>query len=299
MNTAVATAEQVKPAKVSLLASMAAKYSMEPNAFADAVRKTAMPGNATNEEFAAFLMVAKEYKLNPLLREIHAFPKKGGGIVPVVSIDGWVSLINQHPATNGFEFEMHYNEKNQLVACTCRMYRKDRTHPVAVTEYLVECIRNTEPWKMQHRMLRHKALIQAARYAFGFTGIHDDDEAERIAEMRDITPGTAPAAARPQLSDFTKMPTAEPIAAVEAATQTETVAEDQPTSEPEPLPEIGPPEAMERGRTDRRANKALRAVPPEWREPNMQALADAWTEGWKAEDDEINAAAKEGKKAQK
>jgi hypothetical protein len=37
-------------------------------------------------------------------------------------------------------------------------------------------------------MLRHKATIQCSRLAFGFAGIFDQDEAERIAE-RDITPG--------------------------------------------------------------------------------------------------------------
>jgi hypothetical protein len=31
-------------------------------------------------------------------------------------------------------------------------------------------------------MLRHKALIQCARLAFGFVGIFDQDEAERITE---------------------------------------------------------------------------------------------------------------------
>ena len=36
-------------------------------------------------------------------------------------------------------------------------------------------------------MLRHKAMIQAARLAFGFTGIYDQDEAERIVEI-DVTP---------------------------------------------------------------------------------------------------------------
>jgi hypothetical protein len=40
-------------------------------------------------------------------------------------------------------------------------------------------------------MLRHKAMIQCARLAFGFAGIFDQDEAERIVE-RDITP-TKPA----------------------------------------------------------------------------------------------------------
>jgi hypothetical protein len=34
------------------------------------------------------------------------------------------------------------------------------------------------------RMLRHKALIQAARLAFGFSGIYDQDEAERIVSAR-------------------------------------------------------------------------------------------------------------------
>jgi len=72
---------------------------------------------------------------------------------------------------------------DRLIACTCTMYRKDRTHPVVVTEYYAECVRATDPWKMKHRMLRHKALIQAARYAFGFSGIYDEDEGQKIAEI--------------------------------------------------------------------------------------------------------------------
>jgi hypothetical protein len=34
-------------------------------------------------------------------------------------------------------------------------------------------------------MLRHKAMVQCARLAFGYAGIYDADEADRI---RDITP---------------------------------------------------------------------------------------------------------------
>ncbi len=44
------------------------------------------------------------------------------------------------------------------------------------------CKRNTEPWKMEHRMLRHKAVMQCARIAFGFSGIHDEDDAGVIVE---------------------------------------------------------------------------------------------------------------------
>ena len=57
-----------------------------------------------------------------------------------------------------------------------------------MTEYLKECIRDTEPWRMKNRMLRHKALIQCARYAFGFSGIYDEEEGQVIANAVDITP---------------------------------------------------------------------------------------------------------------
>lgn len=192
MSNAVATIE--RPAR-SVLLDMATRYGMEPAAFEATVRATVTPPNTSREEFAAFLLVAKEYSLNPLTKEIYAFPKRGGGIVPIVSIDGWVSLVNSHAACDGFEFEEIHDDKGELYACLCRIYRKDRSRPVAVTEYLSECIRPTDPWKMKHRMLRHKAMIQAARYAFGFSGIYDEDEGQRIAEareVRDITPPPAP-----------------------------------------------------------------------------------------------------------
>jgi len=286
--------EKTRPAKLSLIASMAAKYEMEPNAFADAVRKTAMPSTATNEEFAAFLMVAKEYRLNPLLHEIHAFPKRGGGITPVVSIDGWISLVNQHPAMNGMEFDYHENKNNQLVACTCRLYRKDRDRAIEVTEYLVECFRNTEPWKIApKRMLRHKALIQAARYAFGFSGIYDDDEAQRINDMRDVSPKPVNIAAKDssQLDRWANTP------APDASNQVEEINMDTgEITEPSAADAEKPAAAKSphaRGRADRDANKALRACPPEWRDGNHADELDQWETGWKARDEEITAAAKQ------
>ena len=56
---------------------------------------------------------------------------------------------------------------------------------------MTECKRDVAPWKSHpRRMLRHKAMIQCARLAFGFAGIYDQDEAERIAEAAPIE-GTA------------------------------------------------------------------------------------------------------------
>lgn len=175
---------ELAPARQSLIASMASQYQMEPKAFGDTVRATCMPATASNEEFAAFLMVAKQYGLNPITREIYAFPKKGGGIQPIVGIDGWSNLINSQPACDGIEFKDEFDAKGGLVSITCLIHRKDRSHPTMVTEYMDECRRPTEPWtKWPARMLRHKALIQCARYAFGFAGIIDPEEAERSPEV--------------------------------------------------------------------------------------------------------------------
>jgi len=64
--------------KKSLLVSMASRYEMEPKAFADTLKATVMPGKVSNEQFAGFLMVAKEYNLNPLTKESTHFPLKKG-----------------------------------------------------------------------------------------------------------------------------------------------------------------------------------------------------------------------------
>jgi hypothetical protein len=53
-------------------AVMAQRYSMDPDKFSQVIKTTVMPGNATPEQTAAMLMVAHEYGLNPLLKQIYA-----------------------------------------------------------------------------------------------------------------------------------------------------------------------------------------------------------------------------------
>lgn len=192
MNTQVASIQDKQPAPKSVLLAMSSRYGMEPAAFEQTLRKTVVPDNCTKEQFAAFLLVAREHKLNPITKEIYAFPSKGG-IQPIVSIDGWMNLMNSHPQMDGMEFE-DIIEDGKIIAIKCKIFRKDRTHPMEVTEYMSECSRGTDPWKKwPARMLRHKSAIQAARYAFGFSGIVEPDEFERGEHaMQDITPEQSP-----------------------------------------------------------------------------------------------------------
>jgi len=180
---------EITTPKASALAVMASRFSVDPSKLLETLKNTAFKG-ATNDEMMALVIVSNEYGLNPLTKEIYAFSAKGGGIVPVVSIDGWLNIMNNHPQFDGISYEwLHEGEK--LISCTSVIHRKDRTHPTRVTEYLDECQRNTDPWKMKHRMLRHKATIQGARVAFGFSGITDEDEARDTPPMRDVTPSAS------------------------------------------------------------------------------------------------------------
>jgi len=149
------------------------------------LKATAFKGPATDAQMTALCVVAQQYGLNPFTRELYAFPDRNNGIVPVVGVDGWSRIINDNPQFDGMDF------KQDDESCTCTIYRKDRSHPIVVTEYMTECKRDVAPWKSHpRRMLRHKAMIQCARLAFGFAGIYDQDEAERIAEAAPIE-GTA------------------------------------------------------------------------------------------------------------
>ncbi len=165
-------------ALTTLTRTLATKLDMGDGAdLIGTLKATAFKGQVSDAQMTALLVVANQYALNPWTKEIYAFPDKNNGIVPVVGVDGWSRIINSHPQFDGIEFEQSPE------SCTCIIYRKDRNRPIKVTEYREECARGTGPWQSHpKRMLRHKAMIQCARLAFGYGGIYDQDEAERIVE---------------------------------------------------------------------------------------------------------------------
>jgi phage recombination protein Bet len=182
----------------TLAAKLAQRFGLEANPeVLDILKATAFKGQVSDAQMSALLVVATQYGLNPWTKEIYAFPDKNNGIIPVVGVDGWARIINENAQFDGMDFEQDDKQ------CTCIIYRKDRSHPIKVTEYLEECKRGTQPWTSHpKRMLRHKAMIQCARLAFGYVGIYDQDEAERIVDMGPAqevrrTPTQTAEAARP------------------------------------------------------------------------------------------------------
>lgn len=177
-------------ALTTLTSTLAKRFELgDGTGLVETLKATAFKGQVSDEQMTALLIVANQYGLNPWTKEIYAFPDKNNGIVPVVGVDGWARIINEHPQFDGEEFEYGpaFTHKGKTVHewIECVIYRKDRSKPTRIREFFDEVSRdNAIPWQSHpKRMHRHKSLIQCARLAFGFGGIYDQDEAEHIAEI--------------------------------------------------------------------------------------------------------------------
>jgi phage recombination protein Bet len=187
--------EVAKIHKPKLVQAVAERYGVDADKMLNTLKATAFRGtnDISNEQMMSLLIVANQYELNPFTKEIYAFPDKGS-IIPVVSVDGWSRIMNSDPQMDGIEFEyspetVEHNGKTCYVWIDCIIYRKDRSRPIRVREFFDEVVRKTTsgPWNTHpNRMHRHKAEIQCARIAFGFAGIYDADEAERIVESSSV-----------------------------------------------------------------------------------------------------------------
>lgn len=204
-------------ALANLTTKLAARLDMgDGTGLMETLKQTAFKGQVSDAQMTALMIVANQYGLNPWTKEIYAFPDRQNGIVPVVGVDGWSRIINSHPQFDGIDFEQ------DATSCTCTIHRKDRGHPIRVTEFMIECSRDVGPWKSHpYRMLRHKALIQCARLAFGFVGIFDQDEAERIveAEVREVPRHTPTKGAPDEVSSVTEARAAQLRAAADMAVE--------------------------------------------------------------------------------
>ena len=180
----------------SLIKKLAEKYDIEAGKFYNAIVSTVFPaGKAKQGEEArpgkglppseamvmTFLIVCNQYDLNPFLREIYPFVDGEGNLKIIVGVDGWIKTALRQPEYDGHEFSEHIDADGNLFAVTCAVYRKNSSRPIKMVEYMKECKMGTKPWEQwPHRMLHHKAFIQACRYAFGMGEIMDDDELDRI-----------------------------------------------------------------------------------------------------------------------
>jgi hypothetical protein len=144
----------------------------------------------TETDIERLLLTAQNLNLDPLCMDVYAVPNLTAGLFSqdteddqdsktkfksppvsiIVSLQGWMKMINSHPQFSGVSFKEPDSSENSMPAwMECTIYRKDRVTPITVREYMVEVNCMTGAWITHpRRMLRHKSLVQSARLAFGF-----------------------------------------------------------------------------------------------------------------------------------
>ena len=117
------------------------------------------------------LRLIAEYRLNPRADEIDLIQFEEGRWQVFITVNGWAKLINAHPAFCGIEFsEASELEEGVPLWMGCTIYRTDRIKPIVIREYFAEMKTEHAAWQqMPRRMLRHRAMQQCARLAFGIT----------------------------------------------------------------------------------------------------------------------------------
>lgn len=129
----------------------------------------------SHAQLSSFLVLASTYRLNPLLKEIYAFPSNGG-IQPIISIDGWLKIAHSNGTLRGIKHEVIFDKDGKPTAVKCVLSIKDWDFPVETIELMSENKRDTPTWKQYPlRMLKHRATAQAIRMAFNVNAMLDDE----------------------------------------------------------------------------------------------------------------------------
>lgn len=192
--------ERACPAHVSAMELPAFKRSLERSGMSEQSFVTLLTQTAlaplvtwTGSDLEHLLITCERHGLNPVGREVFmlrpgdplANESLATPALVVLGVDGWSRILNSHKAFAGMQFK----ESAQLIDgvpawAECTLHRWDRRVPTRVREYLIEVRGAGQAWLTHpRRMLRHKALVQCARLAFGLVGVYDSDEAERIASQ--------------------------------------------------------------------------------------------------------------------
>lgn len=168
---------------------LATLIGMEPNAMLDVIKAQCFKGNPQNisdAQLAAFVSIAAEMGVNPLLPGmLYAFPIQGGGIVPMMGPDGVYKKLSEHPEVESWETTV-YPEDVALppTHAVTKIYRKGRERPLSYTALISEWkISTNGNWASRPRhMLSIRSLKQCARQIIH--GVpYDEDERAIMGEV--------------------------------------------------------------------------------------------------------------------
>jgi hypothetical protein len=209
----------VRPKASQQLATL---IGMDPTAMLETIKAQCFktnPANVSDAQLAAFISIASEMKVNPLLPGmLYAYPIQGGGIVPIMGPDGIYKKLAENPDIDSWETEV-FPQDTALppTHATTKIWRKGRERPLSYTALMSEWKVGSNPnWNTRPRhMLALRSLKHCARQIIH--GLPGDEDDRIISGEINVTPHEA--TTEPQQNTRPKPPPREKkgAAAVESA----------------------------------------------------------------------------------
>ena len=178
---------------------LATLTGMEPGMMLETIKAQCFkcnPANVSDAQLAAFVSIAAEMGVNPLLPGmLYAYPVSGGGIVPMMGPDAVFKKLTEHPEVDSWETTVYPEDPTQAPThSVCQIWRKGREHPLKYMAVLSEWKIGSNPnWNSRPRhMLSIRALKQCARQIIH--GIPFDEDERVIMGEINVTPSNDPRA---------------------------------------------------------------------------------------------------------
>lgn len=139
----------------------------------DTIKQTLCKG-ATDAQFRMFIEVCKTTGLNPFLKEVYYVPEKG---IIMAARDGYLRVANENPQFDGMETTVERDNNKVPIKATCRVWRKDRAHPVTCEAYFSEYKKNSPVWtQYPSAMISKVAEVLALKRSFTINGVVTEEE---------------------------------------------------------------------------------------------------------------------------
>ena len=229
----------------------------------DTVKRQCFKGDATDAQVDAFISIACEMKVNPLLPGmLYAYPISGGGIVPIMGPSGVYKKLVEHPEVVSWETEVLPADVTiPPTHAITKIWRKGVERPLTYTALLSEWKINSNPnWNSRPRhMLALRSLKHCANQIIH--GIPYDEDDRVIMAMQNVT-GTGDenpvANGTPAQAAQAERPTPKPRATRGAAAAKEVAGEIVQEKAVDPTP---PAQDIQQAMKDREA-KTVQAERP-------------------------------------
>ena len=152
---------------------------------------------ATPAELAVVMSVMRQYRLNPMLKQVHAWRDWQGRMAIMVGYDGWVQYAREQPTYRGVSYKFGpVIESPDGKGKKCWEWIMATVHdsargdlemvPVYLEEWYVKQRKDKpEPWQNQTKHRLHlKAFTSAIREVYGLGGVVDEVDRDVLEAQR-------------------------------------------------------------------------------------------------------------------